>query len=141
MWHQSRSSIEAAQAREQQAKAALRAAQRDVELRTQYDRADLVDLAIRALTGVEGKVFHPMAITVMLALGVALMINLRGAAASRAHDRLRGEPGFCADGDRDWSGSRSSASAWSCCQSCTCGSSASAARPLPSRNPGHMTEL
>jgi len=36
----------------------------------------LVYLPILALTGVEGKMFHPMAITVMLALGGALVLSL-----------------------------------------------------------------
>jgi len=36
----------------------------------------LVYLPILALTGIEGKMFHPMAITVMLALGGALVLSL-----------------------------------------------------------------
>ena len=36
----------------------------------------LVYLPILALTGIEGKMFHPMAITVMLALGGALILAL-----------------------------------------------------------------
>src|SRR5438105_10192494 len=36
----------------------------------------IVYIPILALTGVEGKMFHPMAITVMLALGGALVLAL-----------------------------------------------------------------
>ena len=36
----------------------------------------MVYVPILALTGIEGKMFHPMAITVMLALGGALVLAL-----------------------------------------------------------------
>ncbi|GAB3331680.1 efflux RND transporter permease subunit [Marilutibacter aestuarii] len=61
----------------------------------------LVYLPIFALTGIEGKMFHPMAITVVLALGGAMLLSLTFVPASIALFLGREAPRRSHDGTRD----------------------------------------